>query len=205
MSDEDNLVIDQNDEEKKEVDENLKMIKIDDVDESLRKNLNFETIFKFQCENVDNKLRLGLKEINKFSPYYYERFFTKEELDEINDTFRALRNIDAVKKQLLRCFQKRATLNEVKGSPNLNIHFKIPNFDEVIEIDLEVERKTIEDKDAGIMTLFGIQKKNIAIINKIKEKCREEKKEKTAQMILEAIEKEPPLKLLLPLLNNVKN
>jgi hypothetical protein len=84
MSDEDNLVIDQNDEEKKEVDENLKMIKIDDVDESLRKNLNFETIFKFQCENVDNKLRLGLKEINKFSPYYYERFFTKEELDEIN-------------------------------------------------------------------------------------------------------------------------
>jgi hypothetical protein len=205
MSDEDNLVIDQNDEEKKEVDENLKMIKIDDVDESLRKNLNLETIFKFQCENVDNKLRLGLKEINKFSPYYYERFFTKEELDEINDTFRALRNIDAVKKQLLRCFQKRATLNEVKGSPNLNIHFKIPNFDEVIEIDLEVERKTIEDKDAGIMTLFGIQKKNIAIINKIKEKCLKEKKEKTAQMILEAIEKEPPLKLLLPLLNNVKN
>jgi hypothetical protein len=205
MSDEDNLVIDQNDEEKKEVDENLKMIKIDDVDVSLRKNLNFETIFKFQCENVDNKLRLGLKEINKFSPYYYERFFTKEELDEINDTFRALRNIDAVKKQLLRCFQKRATLNEVKGSPNLNIHFKIPNFDEVIEIDLEVERKTIEDKDAGIMTLFGIQKKNIAIINKIKEKCLKEKKEKTAQMILEAIEKESPLQLRLPLLNNVKN
>ena len=205
MSDEDNLVIDQNDEEKKEVDENLKMIKIDDVEESLRKRLNNETIFKFQCDNVDNKLRLGLKEINKFSPYYYERFYTKEELDEIDDTFRALRNIDAVKKQLLRCFQKRATLNEVKGSPNLNIHFKIPNFDEVIEIDLEVERKTIEDKDAGIMTLFGIQKKNIAIINKIKEKCLKEKKEKTAQMILELIEKEPPLKLLLPLLNNVKN
>ena len=205
MSDEDNLVIDQNDEEKKEVDENLKMIKIDDVDESLQKRLNPKTIFKFQCDNVDNKLRLGLKEINKFSPYYYERFFTKEELDEINDTFRALRNIDAVKKQLLRCFQKRATLNEVKGSPNLNIHFKIPNFDEVIEIDLEVERKTIEDKDAGIMTLFGIQKKNIAIINKIKEKCLKEKKEKTAQMILEAIEKESPLQLRLPLLNNVKN
>ena len=205
MSDEDNLVIDQNDEEKKEVDENLKMIKIDDVEESLRKRLNNETIFKFQCDNVDNKLRLGLKEINKFSPYYYERFYTKEELEEIDDTFRALRSIDAVKKQLLRCFQKRATLNEVKGSPNLNIHFKIPTFDEVVEINLEVDRKTIEDKDAGIMTLFGIQKKNIAIINKIKEKCLKEKKEKTAQMILEAIEKEPPLKLLLPLLNNVKN
>ena len=55
------------------------------------------------------------------------------------------------------------------------------------------------------MTLFGIQKKNIAIINKIKEKCLKEKKEKTAQMILEAIEKESPLQLLLPLLNNVKN
>ena len=205
MSDEDNLVIDQNDEEKKEVDENLKMIKIDEVDESLQKRLNPKTIFKFQCDNVDNKLRLGLKEINKFSPYYYERFFTKEELDEINDTFRALRNIDAVKKQLLRCFHKRAKLIEITDSPNLNIHFEIPNFDEIIEIDLEVERKTIEDKDAGIMTLFGIQKKNIAIINKIKEKCLKEKKEKTAQMILEAIEKEPPLKLLLPLLNNVKN
>jgi len=205
MSDEDNLVIDQNDEEKKEVDENLKMIKIDDVEESLRKRLNHETIFKFQCDNVDNKLRLGLKEINKFSPYYYERFYTKEELDEIDDTFRALRNIDAVKKQLLRCFHKRAKLIEIKDSPNLNIHFEIPNFDEIIQIDLEVDRKTIEDKDAGIMTLFGIQKKNIAIINKIKEKCLKEKKEKTAQMILEAIEKEPPLKLLLPLLNNVKN
>ena len=205
MSDEDNLVIDQNDEEKKEVDENLKMIKIDDVEESLRKRLNHETIFKFQCDNVDNKLRLGLKEINKFSPYYYERFYTKEELDEIDDTFRALRSIDAVKKQLLRCFHKRAKLIEIKDSPNLNIHFEIPNFDEIIQIDLEVDRKTIEDKDAGIMTLFGIQKKNIAIINKIKEKCLKEKKEKAAQMILEAIEKEPPLKLLLPLLNNVKN
>ena len=199
------LVIEQNEEDKKEVDENLKMIKIDDVEESLRKRLNHETIFKFQCDNVDNKLRLGLKEINKFSPYYYERFYTKEELDEIDDTFRALRNIDAVKKQLLRCFHKRAKLIEIKDSPNLNIHFEIPNFDEIIQIDLEVERKTIEDKDAGIMTLFGIQKKNIAIINKIKEKCLKEKKEKTAQMILELIEKEPPLKLLLPLLNNVKN
>ena len=205
MSDEDNLVIDQNDEEKKEVDENLKMIKIDDVEESLRKRLNHETIFKFQCDNVDNKLRLGLKEINKFSPYYYERFYTKEELDEIDDTFRALRNIDAVKKQLLRCFHKRAKLNVITDSPNLKIHFEIPNFDEIIQIDLEVDRKTIEDKDAGIMTLFGIQKKNIAIINKIKEKCLKEKKEKTAQMILEAIEKESPLQLLLPLLNNVKN
>ena len=205
MSDEDNLVIDQNDEEKKEVDENLKMIKIDDVEESLRKRLNNETIFKFQCDNVDNKLRLGLKEINKFSPYYYERFYTKEELDEKEDAFRALKNIDAVKKQLLKCFHKRAKLTGIKDSPNLNIHFEIPNFDEIIQIDLEVDRKTIEDKDAGIMTLFGIQKKNIAIINKIKEKCLKEKKEKTAQMILEAIEKEPPLKLLLPLLNNVKN
>ena len=199
------LVIEQNEEDKKEVDENLKMIKIDDVEESLRKRLNNETIFKFQCDNVDNKLRLGLKEINKFSPYYYERFYTKEELEEIDDTFRALRSIDAVKKQLLRCFNKRAKLTEIKDSPNLNIHFEIPNFDEIIQIDLEVDRKTIEDKDAGIMTLFGIQKKNIAIINKIKEKCLKEKKEKTAQMILEAIEKEPPLKLLLPLLNNVKN
>ena len=199
------LVIEQNEEDKKEVDENLKMIKIDDVEESLRKRLNHETIFKFQCDNVDNKLRLGLKEINKFSPYYYERFYTKEELDEIDDTFRALRNIDAVKKQLLRCFHKRAKLIEITDSPNLNIHFEIPNFDEIIQIDLEVDRKTIEDKDAGIMTLFGIQKKNIAIINKIKEKCLKEKKEKTAQMILELIEKEPPLKLLLPLLNNVKN
>ena len=152
MSDEDNLVIDQNDEEKKEVDENLKMIKIDDVEESLRKRLNHETIFKFQCDNVDNKLRLGLKEINKFSPYYYERFYTKEELEEIDDTFRALRSIDAVKKQLLRCFNKRAKLTEIKDSPNLNIHFEIPNFDEIIQIDLEVDRKTIEDKDAGIMT-----------------------------------------------------
>ena len=205
MSDEDNLVIDQNDEEKKEVDENLKMIKIDDVEESLRKRLNNETIFKFQCDNVDNKLRLGLKEINKFSPYYYERFYTKDELDEIDDTFKALRNIDTVKKQLLKCFHKRATLAVIKDSPNLNIHFEIPTFDEVVQINLEVDRKTIEDKDAGIMTLFGIQKKNIAIINKIKEKCLKEKKEKAAQMILELIEKEPPLQLRLPLLNNVKN
>ena len=199
------LVIEQNEEDKKEVDENLKMIKIDDVEESLRKRLNNETIFKFQCDNVDNKLRLGLKEINKFSPYYYERFYTKEELEEIDDTFRALRSIDAVKKQLLRCFHKRAKLTVITDSPNLKIHFEIPNFDEIIQIDLEVDRKTIEDKDAGIMTLFGIQKKNIAIINKIKEKCLKEKKEKTAQMILEAIEKESPLQLRLPLLNNVKN
>lgn len=164
-----------------------KIIKIEEVDKLIQKGLD-DKLFKFECDNVDGKLRIGLKEINKYSPYYYEKFYSKNELNDINDLFKSLREIDDVKKRLTKCFNKMAVLKNAEDGKNLNVFFHIPSFDETIDIVFELERKTIQDKDAGLICLYEIQKKNIAIINKIKESLKNSK--------------EPVSKQILQLLNN---
>ena len=163
-----------------------KIIKIEEVDKSIQKGLD-EKLFQFECDNVNGKLRIGLKEINKYSPYYYEKYYSKKELDDINDLFKALKDIDAVKKRLNKCFNKMAVLKNAKDGKNLNVFFQIPSFDETIDINFELERKTIQDKDAGLMCLFEIQKKNIAIINKIKEQCLKNQKDPVSKQILQLL------------------
>ena len=166
--------------------QNQKLIKINEVDKNIQKKLD-EKLFKFECDNVDGVLRIGLKEINKYSPYYYEKFYQKEELDNKDDLFKSLRDIDAVKIRLVKCFNKMAVLKNAEDGKNVIVFFSFPNFDEIIEVNFELERKTIEDKDAGLMCLFEIQKKNIDIINKIKEQCLKHSKDPISKQILQLL------------------
>lgn len=166
--------------------ENPKIIKIEEVDNSIQKRLD-EKLFRFECDIVNENLRIGLKEINKYSPYYYEKYFSKEDLDTINDLFKSLKDVDAVKKRLIKCFNKMAVLKNAKDGENLYIFFNIPSFDEMVEVNFELERKTIQDKDAGLMYLFEIQKKNIAIINKIREQCLKNQKDPVSKQILQLL------------------
>ena len=119
-----------------------KIIKLEEVDDSIKKRLDNETIFRFECDNINENLRLGLKEINKYSPFYFEEFYSQEKLEKINNLFKSLPNINSVKDQLIKCFQTMAVLHKKENSENIIITFNFPSFAEKIKIDFELERKT---------------------------------------------------------------
>ena len=49
------------------------------------------------------------------------------------------------------------------------------------------KKKTIEEKDKALLFLFDIEKKNINILNRIKEQCLKNPKEPACQKILELL------------------
>ena len=173
--------------------ESERIIKINEVkDGNFIKKLGDDKMFRFECENKDEKLRIGLKEINAYSPYYYEAFYSKGDLDEMNDVFKSLSSIDVVIKQLSKLIGSKGELKTEKDDnkcEKIDILFEIPSFAEKEIIKFELERKTIEDKDKGLMFLFDIQKKNIDIINQIKKLYSKYKNEQVSRRIMEILSK----------------
>ena len=165
-----------------------KIIPYNKENKNYRKNLGDDKIFIFQCSNENEKLRIGLKEINAYSPYYYEAFYTKEELNKKNEAFKAIKDVDNIINQLLKLFENKDTiLKYADEGQNIIVSFQVPTWAEIVEISFELEKKTIENKDEGLMFLFDIQKNNISIINEIKEKCKNNPNDPIAKEILKLL------------------
>ena len=164
-----------------------RIIKIEETDAKLQKKLDKDKIFKFECEKMNDQLRLGLKEINSYSPYYYERFYSKSELENENSAFKSLFDLDEIKEQLLEMFGDKETILSHGNNGNIIISFKISYFKKTKETTFELDKKTIENKDDGLMYLFAIQKKNIEIISKIRKQCLKNKNDETSQKILQLL------------------
>ena len=164
--------------------EKLRIIKIDEVeDKKTIKKLEPDKMFKFECENKNEVLKISLKEINVYSPYYYEAFYTKDNLFKKNDIFKSVKNIDKIIEQLLKLIEKNATLKKADDDDKIIISFQIPSFAETIDINFELEKKTIENKDDGLMFLYEIQRKNQDIIEEIKKLCKRKKNEQISKQI----------------------
>ena len=171
------------------MDENLEkeIIQMKKEEKEYYKLLGKKTLFKFECDEIYGNLRIGLKEINRYSPYYYEKFYSKQELDEKNTVFKSQNNIGQVKNQLLKLFKKNSTLKLANDGINIIVSFEIANFAEIITIEFELERKTMENKDKGLEILFQIQKKNIEIFSEIKKECENNSKDPAAVGILQLL------------------
>ena len=85
------------------------IIKIADVDKKEYKKLGEDKLFKFECTVEGQQLRLGLKEINCYSPYYYEVFYTLEELYNMKDFFRAKTGLEEIQSNLIALFSRKTT------------------------------------------------------------------------------------------------
>ena len=167
-----------------------RIIRIEEVPKEHRKFLGDDKIFMFECEIVDDTLRLGLKEINCFSPYYYEAFFTLDSLYEKNSVFKACKNLEEVKTHILTLFNGNGVLKSESDDEKILLILKMYNISFVIQESFELERKTIEDKDEALMKLFNIQKNNINLFQKIIEKCEDDDyiDQKAAQDILNILQ-----------------
>lgn len=165
------------------------LVPIKEVDKDKIKKLDNDKTFKFECE-VNNKLRLGLREIDYYSPYYFENFYTKQELEEINPIFRACNTLEEIQLHFFNLFKEKNTkLQLAENGENIYIVFVVGWISGFKEIKFELIRKTVENKDNALETLYNVQKDNYRILEEIKAACNDDKKDNIAKKIIELIEK----------------
>ena len=165
------------------------LVPIKEVDQNKIKKLDKDKTFKFECD-VDDKLRLGLREIDYYSPYYFESFYTKQELEEINPIFRACNTLDEIQGHFFNLFKEKNTKLELaENGENILIVFVVGWISGTKEIKFELIRKTVSNKDNALETLYEVQKDNYRILEEIKAACEDDKKDNIAKKIFELIEK----------------
>ena len=165
------------------------LVPIKEVDKNKIKKLDKDKTFKFECD-VDDKLRLGLREIDYYSPYYFENFYTKQELEEINPIFRACNTLSEIQEHFFNLFKVKTTkLQLAENGENIVISFIVGWISGTKEIKFELIRKTVENKDKALETLYTVQKDNYDILEQIKAACSDDTKDNIAKKIFDLIEK----------------
>ena len=121
-----------------------KIIKSEDYPKDLQKRIEQEQdkLFLFECEITDDKLALRLKELNKESSFYYESFYTFDELCHINRSFKACRDLEEAKKHLLKLFPNSNIKRSLNDSENLQITFYIYMIRIKEPLDFILEKKS---------------------------------------------------------------
>ena len=167
-------------------DEKKNIIKLSDVREEQKKSLEGDKIFRFECDVHDDQIRLGLRELNVYTPYYYELFFTLEQLKKKNRAFEGCKDLEEAKGHFLLLFNKKNTfLKSLDDGEKIEICLKILYIAIEVDESFILERKTIEEKDEALNDLFDIQKFNIQLFEELKKICQDEKykNEKVAKNI----------------------
>ena len=107
--------------------------------------LDTNTIFKFECNVEEEKIRLALKQINNDTPNYYETIFTLEELCEIFGGFRACNSLEEVQGHLLTLFKMGNTsLKGFEDDKKIEMDFKFWNINQLNIVSFylkEISRK----------------------------------------------------------------
>ena len=173
-----------------EIEEEPRIIKLSEVKPEFRKKYE-DKIFRFECDIIDDQLRLGLREINSYSPYYYENYYTFEEIQKIKNIFRAMNGLEDVKDNLIKVFRKEKTiLNNLENDTKIEIIFPLNFVEGVVKAPFILERKTIENKEKGLLYLYKIQKDKIKLMEKISSICKDEdyQNEKAAKDILNILD-----------------
>ena len=99
-------------------------------------------LFKFDCTVQDGKIRLALKQTNINTPYYYETFFTLEELCQKNSCFYSCENLEDAQKHLLAMYQNESTsLKSLEDDKKIEINFVIFNISQKENLSFILERK----------------------------------------------------------------
>ena len=170
-----------------ENEEEPKIIQLSEVKPDFQKKLGDDKIFRFECDIIDDQLRLGLREINSYSPYYYETFYTLKELKDKNDIFKAMSGLENVKNHLIQVFIKeKDILESLENDTKIKITFPIPFVLNIVKIPFELERKTIENKEKALRYLYKLQKDKIKLMEDIAAICKDDdyQNEKAAKDIL---------------------
>ena len=132
---------------------------------------NTEFIFKMYIE--DSYLHFWLKENKVYAPFTFEETFTMQEIIEHHKAFRACDNLEEVYKHLINLYEadkNRVAIYVLGPQKERSIIFRIDYISEagVDTKDFTVKLKMTEEKDKDLLELYGIQKRQIERLKKIK-------------------------------------
>ena len=168
------------------------IIKLNDEEEKLTKSIG-DKMFKFESTiDDDYQLRLSLKEVNCYSPYFYEIYFTYSDLISKYQPYEGMGSIKKIKSSIDSIFHKPTTRLELtENDTKIIIHGESTYLEIPYNLDFELDRKTVENKDGALKFLYNIEDNNYNLIEKIKEICKKEmeKNDKVAQEILRDLTK----------------
>ena len=168
------------------------IILLDDVEKEKKKKLGEDKYFKFDCTIESGKLKLSLKEVNSYSPYYYEAYFTIEELYQMKEFFKAYKVLEEIQRNIKALFSDDTTILEsLEDDSQIKIHIESKVLAEHVDMDFILERKTVDNVDEALYFLYKLEKNKYNIIENIKSICRGEnaKNNKIAGAILETLTK----------------
>ena len=125
-----------------------KLIKLNDFKNCLQKSLGGNRIVEFNCDVQDDKLRMYLKEISTYNPYYYEALLTFEQIIEKYAGFKACKSLEEVQMHLLKLFQQPYTiLKSLDNDTKIQISFTLWEICLPVEVNFILDRKVKVDED----------------------------------------------------------
>ena len=152
-----------------------KFEKISDVKEQFRKNLNEDTVFKFECVYLDSqdKLLLRASEINNYTPFYYEELFTLNDIYEIGEMFRSRKSLSELPNHIKTMFAGQKTKLEMNDDKSiLTIISEAYDITTLVEVKFKLKKKTVEDKDNALKNLYIVTKNNEEKLNECLNLCK---------------------------------
>ena len=141
----------------------------------LNKRVDEHNNFKFECEITGDKMRMGLKEIDTYSPYYYEKYFTMSDLITNNKLFKSCEDLEEARGHIIKLFPDIKTkLLFAENKEAMLITFTMGFISKKVKVEFKLEKKTIDNKDEALAKLFEIEKKYDIYMKKIKELIKNE-------------------------------
>ena len=146
--------------------------KTSDVAVEFRKNLDDNTVFKFECIYLQEQEKILLKatEINVYTPFYYEYLYDKEEIYNIGKMFKSCGELSEMPRHIKKLFSSdEAKLSLSEDSEDLSVILNPWDISEKVEIKFNLRKNTVENKDEALKYLYIMIKNNNKILNNIKE------------------------------------
>ena len=109
----------------------------------LHKHLGDKT-FQFEFAIQNDKLKIGLKEVNAGNPLCYEIYLSLEEFYKKNAIYKACTNLEEIRQHLLHAFKNDSTsLENLEDGKKIQINFEIINISKIIKQNFILDRKDI--------------------------------------------------------------
>lgn len=174
----------------------VRIVRDEEVEDSMKKSLNKETKYKFECEIDGNKLSLRLIEIKSYSPYFFQEHYTLEDFQKNNAIFKSCSDLETVQNHLLKLFSLDTTklklIEDDKDEQKKYIILNLLafNISGQVEVNFKLNLEMVSTKDKSLFFLYKIQKEKNSLLEKIKGICQENKGDNVSVKILQLLSEE---------------
>ena len=148
------------------VESEINIVKSSEVNKDKLKTLN-DTIFQFDCAVENNYLILTFSEVDALSPFIYTINMTLKDIIKAHKVFKACNNLNEVQGLITSLFKKGKISLSQEKSEELILKIKVLYISFEDNFKIIVKRKMTDNKDAMLLKLYSIQKKEQKLLKEL--------------------------------------